>query len=196
MKKSILLDHSCKKTRHNPKDFDVPHVYAVIGLYRIPLEFLPLTRFSLDVALNVARRFYLSRSSRARFYDILESPFSFPRGANASYFPVVIPFVVSFDYRHETRRLFLETLVRVFLFHLLNVCGTRVSTASLSQIIAAGIFFDLTRSTRPDLIFRDILTVCIMIYLHAYNCHPWLSVVWKSRRARRWKSFEVSRTML
>lgn len=91
----------------------------------------------------LARCFYLSCSSRARFYDILKSPFSFSRGANASYFPVVVPFVVSFDYRHETRRLFLEPLVRVFLFHLLNVCGTRISTAPPSQIIAAGIFSNL-----------------------------------------------------
>lgn len=119
----------------------------------------------------LARRFYLSYSSRARFYDILESPFSFSRGANASYFPVVASFVVSFDYRHETRRLFLETPVRVFLFHLLNVCGTRVSTASLSQIIAAGIFFDLIRPARPDLIFRDLdrmyYDICMYVHITA-----------------------------
>lgn len=109
---------------------------AAIGLYRIPLEFLPLTRFSFGVTWSRTSLFiFLSRSSRARFYDIPEGPFSFPRGANASYFPVVTPFAVSFDYRHETRRLFPETS-RVFLFHPLNVCGTRVSIASLSQIIA------------------------------------------------------------
>lgn len=92
----------------------------------------------------------ISRVARARDFTTFQNVRSlFPALPNASYFPGVAPFVVSFDYRHETRRLFLETPVRIFLF--LSPSKTYVAFESqqhLSQIIASGIFLDLTMVAR------------------------------------------------
>lgn len=143
---------------------------AAIGLYRIPLEFLLLTRFSLGVIL--------SRTSLDAFISrvVREHDFTTSRKVRSLFLAVPMPHIFPLSPLLPCHLIIVMKLAgyflkrRVFLFHLLNVCGTRVSTASLSQIIAAGIFFDLTRPTRPDLIFRDILTVYIMIHVRAYNC--------------------------
>lgn len=133
MKKSFLFDHSYKKTRQSER---FRCTARVCGRWSLPhSSWIPSTRFSFGAAASyLARRFYLSRVARARDFTTSQKVRSlFPALPNASYFPGIASFVVSFDYRHETRRLFLETSVRIFLFHPLNIHGVQVSTTSLAN---------------------------------------------------------------
>lgn len=172
MKKSSLLDHSCKKLTVRKISM---HRMRMCGrwFHRIPLGFLLLTRFSFGAASN---RFSLdapiSRVARARdfttsrkvcsLFPALPMPHIFPASPFLSCHLIIVMKLAG-NFSRNARP-------PVFLFHPLNVCGTRVSTASLAN----------NRSW------------------HFLRSHPTgsfhlrLSAVWKSRRARRWKSFEKS----
>lgn len=115
-------------------------------------------------------------------------------------------FVVPFDYRHETHRLSPETPAHVFLFLSLNVCGTRLWTVSLANNRSRRFLRSHPTSftiSSPHLILRDIpghTCRSIHTYIPIYICIKLPSVtadsvVWKSRRARHWKSREASRSL-
>lgn len=171
MKKSFLLDHSCKKLTVRKISM---HRMRMCGRWssphssRIPSPYSILFRCCLEPFLDAP----ISRVARARdfttsrkvcsLFPALPMPHIFPASPFLSCHLIIVMKLAG-NFSRNARP-------PVFLFHPLNVCGTRVSTASLANN-RSWHFLRSHPTGSFHLIFCDIPTVCILIviYVRAYN---------------------------